>query len=494
MSTIYQAQPTFLHPLLALIFIHHTIAAAATTPALPPRCNTSNIMFSITFILCTIILVLVFSKLFDFLRTSSRKVYLVDFSCYKPQATMKCPDELMLDRLRRFITSYNEDTLNNMRDVCRASGLGPSTYVPKALLEEPPRPCLAGAREETQAVIFGVVDELLMVKARGVRVEEIGIVIVNCSIFCPVPSLCDMIVNRYKLKESVLSYDISGMGCSAGLYGIGFAKQLLQVHENSYALIVSTEGITENLYTGNEYSMIMSNCVFRVGGSAILLSNRPTDKEIAKYKLIHTVHTNIASSDPAYNCIFQDEDSKGHRGIRVTKDLLVEASNAIRANLAAVGLLILPESDMLLFSAHYLAKQFRTKKNYQPYTPNFKGAIDHFCPHVGGKPVLDSFQKTLKLSAKDMEAARMTLYTFGNTSSSSIWYELAYIEAKGRIKKGDRLWQIAYGSGFKCTSVIWRAIATVGKEESNPWSDEIDEFPICLDHFETLSYFAEHST
>ncbi|KAL9262394.1 3-ketoacyl-CoA synthase 2-like protein, partial [Drosera capensis] len=402
---------------------------------------------------------------------TSCKVYLVDFSCYKPHASMKCSDELMLDKMRRFITSYYEDTVNTMRDMCRASGLGPSTYAPKALLEEPPRPCLAGAREETEAVISMVVDEPLMVKAKHVRAEEIRIVIVNCSIFCPVPSLCDMAVNRYKLRENVLSYDISGMGCSAGLYAIGLAKQLLQVHENSYAMVVSTEGITENLYTGNEYSMIISNCVFRVGGAAILLSNQPADREVAKRRL------------------------RGPQRHRVTKDLLVEASNAIRVNLAAVGLLILPKSEILLFAAHSLLRQFSTKKNNQPYTPNFRGAIDHFCPHVGGKPVLDSFQKTLKLSTKDMEAARMTLNRIGNTSSSSIWYELAYIEAKGRIKKGDRIWQIAYGSGFRCTSVVWRAIVSVGKEESNPWSDEIDEFPICLDHFETISYFVEeHST
>ncbi|KAL9267031.1 3-ketoacyl-CoA synthase 2-like protein [Drosera capensis] len=241
--------------------------------------------------------------------------------------------------------------------------------------------------------------------------------------------------------------------------------------------------------------MIMSNCVFRVGGAAILLSNQPEDREVAKCELTHAVHTNIASSNPAYNCIFLEEDSKDHRGIRVTKDLLVEASNAIRANLAAVGLLILPKSEILLFAAHSLSRQFSTKKNYQPYTPNFRGVIDHFCSHAGGKPVLDSFQKTLKLSTKDMEAARMTLNRIGNTSSCSIWYELAYIEAKGRTKKGDRLWQIAYGSGFKCTSIVWRAILSVGKEESIPWSDEIDEFPICLDHIETISYFAEeHST
>lgn len=73
----------------------------------------------------------------------------------------------------------------------------------------------------------------------------------------------------------------------------------------------------------------------------------------------------------------------------------------------------------------------------------------------------------------------MTLYRFGNTSSSSLWYELAYSEAKGRIKKGDRTWQIAFGPGFKCHSAMWRALRTINPaKEMNPWVAEIHEFPV----------------
>ena len=98
------------------------------------------------------------------------------------------------------------------------------------------------------------------------------------------------------------------------------------------------------------------------------------------------------------------------------------------------------------------------------------------------------------MSEGQMEASRMTLYRFGNTSSSSVWYELAYAEAKGRIKRGDRVWQIAYGSGFKCSSAFWKAIRTIDREKMNPWSDVIDEFPVVdPQSTETFPYAFESS-
>ena len=104
--------------------------------------------------------------------------------------------------------------------------------------------------------------------------------------------------------------------------------------------------------------MILSNCLFRLGGAAILLSNKRKDASRAKYQLLTTVrvhkvratvrtgcvapwrphghadHARIASrgplpppsppppqgrSDEAYQSVFQTEDSTGHVGVRLSK-------------------------------------------------------------------------------------------------------------------------------------------------------------------------------
>jgi 3-ketoacyl-CoA synthase len=238
------------------------------------------------------------------------------------------------------------------------------------------------------------------------------------------------------------------------------------------------ENITLNWYFGNDRSMLVSNCLFRMGGAAILLSNRPSDRRRSKYQLIHTVRTHKGADDKCYNCVFQKEDDTKRIGVSLSKDLMAVAGEALKTNITTLGPLVLPMSEQLLFFATLVGRKI-FKLNIKPYIPDFKLAFEHFCIHAGGRAVLDELEKNLELSDWHMEPSRMTLYRFGNTSSSSLWYELAYSEAKGRIRKGDRTWQIAFGSGFKCNSAVWYALRTINPaKEKNPWIDEIDEFPV----------------
>ncbi|OVA05684.1 FAE1/Type III polyketide synthase-like protein [Macleaya cordata] len=203
----------------------------------------------------------------------------------------------------RLTGDFDESSLEFQRKILERSGLGEETYVPEAMHYLPPRPSMAAAREEAEQVMFGALDSLFL--NTTIRPKDIGILVVNCSLFNPTPSLSAMIVNKYKLRGNIRSFNLGGMGCSAGVIAVDLAKDLLQVHRNTYAVVVSTENITQNWYFGNKKSMLIPNCLFRVGGAVVLLSNKSVDRRRAKYKLVHCMRTHRGLDDKAFQCVYQ---------------------------------------------------------------------------------------------------------------------------------------------------------------------------------------------
>ena len=135
------------------------------------------------------------------------------------------------------------------------------------------------------------------------------------------------------------------------------------------------------------------------------------------------------------------------------------AERGLTLNLSYLGPVVLPYSEQLKYVISVLKKRFGLTDKL--YVPDFKKGIQHFCIHAGGRAIIDGLEKTLNLEERHVAPSRSTLYRYGNTSSSSIWYEFRYIERTGTLKAGDIIWQIALGSGFKCNSAIWRSLKTV---------------------------------
>lgn len=187
--------------------------------------------------------------------------------------------------------------------------------------------------------------------------------------------------------------------------------------------------------------------------------------------------------------MFQREDEAGVRGVELTKDLMDVAGKTMRDNFTMLGPEVLPVREQLKFGVNFAVRRLvpalnsvanalgvkripltATGRIARPpvYMPDFKAGIQHFCIHAGGRAVIDAIEKNLSLHPSYTAPSRATLFNWGNTSSSSIWYELKYVEATeprfmlpasetaGRVlRKGDRVLQIAFGAGFKCNSAVW---------------------------------------
>ncbi|KFK31272.1 hypothetical protein AALP_AA6G090700 [Arabis alpina] len=404
------------------------------------------------------------------------QVYLLDFTCYRAPDSNRFPMATLLETIYLY-DQIDQESIDFQARVLERSWLSNQTSVPSSMTEIPIKKSLSLVQTEAMTTLFTSIEELL--RKSNTSPRSIDILITNCSLYSPTPSLSAMVINKFHMKSDIKSFNLSGMGCAAGILSVGLANDLLKVHRGSLALIVSTEALNTNWYIGKDRSMLLSNCLFRMGAAAVLMSSKDHDKGNAKYELLHAVRTNKAKDDRPYRCIYQDVDSEDKQGVSITKDVISVAGDVLKMNLTSLGPLVLPYLEQLQYVIqHILCKKLKIFKATSSYTPNFKTAFEHFCIHTGGRAVIQAMEMNLNLTKEDIEPSKMTLHRFGNTSSSSIWYALSYLEAKRRMKKGDRVLQIAFGSGFKCNSVVWRCIREVEPDKENKWLDLIDLYPV----------------
>lgn len=193
-------------------------------------------MFVVNSIFFWALLIFIWGVRRCFIQMRSKKVFLIEFACSKPPISQMCTKIMTAERVK-ILGNYSEEMMDYMKMTMDKVGLGDNTYLPEALHKDPPNPCMDLARKESEFVMFGSLDNLFE-KTKVVEPKDIGILIVNCSVFHPVPSLSSMIVNRYKLNHNILSYNLTGMCCTAGLLAIRLANQLLQVTKHCQSFIM----------------------------------------------------------------------------------------------------------------------------------------------------------------------------------------------------------------------------------------------------------------
>ncbi|MED6180050.1 3-ketoacyl-CoA synthase 12 [Stylosanthes scabra] len=439
-------------------------------------------LFSLTTILYVVTPLLYLSfliwKVID--QTRDQECYIIGYQCYKPTDDRKLGTQLCGNIISRN-KNLGLDEYKFLLKAIVSSGIGEQTYAPNNVIQgTESNPTLNDAVSEMEEFFHDSIGKLLA--KTGVSAAEIDVLVVNVSMFSSTPSLTSRIINHYKMRHDVKAFNLAGMGCSASLISLDVIKNILKSQRNKNALLVTSESLSPNWYSGKDRSMILANCLFRTGGCAILLSNKRSLKHKAILKLKCLVRTHHGEKDDAYGCCQQKEDDEGRLGFYLGKNLPKAATRAFVENLRVLSPKILPAREMIRFVTVSLlrkvkfatsAKGVTVNSNKSPL--NLKTGVDHFCLHTGGKAVIEGIGKSLDLSEYDLEPARMTLHRFGNTSAGSLWYVLGYMEAKRRLKKGERVLMISFGAGFKCNSCLWEVMKDV--EDRNVWDDCIDEYP-----------------
>ncbi|KAM7496635.1 hypothetical protein LguiA_021049 [Lonicera macranthoides] len=401
--------------------------------------------------------------------------YILDYQCYKPTDDRMLSTEFSGELIMRN-KNLGLDEYKFLLKAIVSSGIGEQTYGPRSVFAGRERNPKHEDGIHEMEEFFDSIDVLL--KRAQVSPSEIDVLVVNVSMLASVPSLSSRIISMYKMREDIKSYNLSGMGCSASLVSINVVENIFKSQKNLNALVVTTESLSPNSYSGNERSMILADCLFRSGGCAILLTNKPSLRNKAMFKLKCLVRTHHGGREESYNCCIQKEDHAGKLGFHLDKTLPMAATRAFIDNFKEASPKILPILEKLRFALLSFRRKIIKSSNNAGAKPviDFKTGVDHFCLHTGGKAVIEGIGKSLGLDEYDLEPSRMTLHRFGNTSASSLWYVLGYMEAKKRLKKGDKVFMISFGAGFKCNSCLWEVIRDLNGD-GNAWNECIESYP-----------------
>ena len=195
-------------------FITHLWSALVDFASLSRGETSAAVVFSLIVWLLTV----------KFMRGSS-PIYLIDFKTYRHKVvggpeenTAGCPvvyerffEESKLARHPDGSKCFTERSLEFQEKITRTSCISEDSIFPETIFAsekpgywgkdaEKKALNMQGARDEAEAMMCKAVEDLL--KATGTRAQDIGVLVVNCSLFCPTPSLSAMLVNRFKVSTS----------------------------------------------------------------------------------------------------------------------------------------------------------------------------------------------------------------------------------------------------------------------------------------------------
>jgi 3-ketoacyl-CoA synthase len=267
------------------------------------------------------------------------------------------------------------------------------------------------------------------------------------------------------MRQDIQAYHLGGMGCGNGVIAVGLVRDLLQAHPNANVVFVPCEIVTYAYYPGFHARYCVANCIFRMGAAAALMSNKRSDARRAKYRLLHAERRHTGQNDEAYGAVRWGPDPDGVNGLYLSRAIVQHAGDALEGCLKAVTPKILTWSQLGQGAANLLARAVYPRLGWEKpksYQPDFTQCVQHFSIHAGGYAVLKGIQAGMKLPPKEMIPSFAALRDYGNTSSSTTWYIMGYIESCRKVKKGDVTLQIGMGSGMKAGVAVWKAMRDIG--------------------------------
>jgi predicted naringenin-chalcone synthase len=238
------------------------------------------------------------------------------------------------------------------------------------------------------------------------------------------PGIDAALIKALKLPIDIFHTSVNFIGCNAAFHALKIADLIIRAEPHARVLIVCVELCTLHFQPRNTHDNLLSNTIFGDGAAAVILTSNATAVR-NKYKGL-TIN--------GFYSLLLDEG----------KELM--------------GWNITPTNfEMILNAAipSFICKKLRTilDKAFTHFSCT-RTQITNWAVHPGGKRILDTLQKELQLTDKEICQSYEVLKEYGNMSSPTILFVLN--ELLNTSPHNDKtIFSIGFGPGLSIETALF---------------------------------------
>lgn len=214
------------------------------------------------------------------------------------------------------------------------------------------------------------------------------------------------------------------MGCNAAFHALKLSDMITKTDENAKVLIVCVELCTLHFKPKNNHDNLLSNTIFGDGAAALIVTSE------------------------AYAKLHQQSglDINGFYAI-----ILDKGKELMGWNINPVNFEMILDSRVPEFIGEEIEDIVLKAGNKLQIKPE---TIDNWAIHPGGKKILDTIKRQLKMNDADLFHSYKVLNDYGNMSSPTILFVLNEI-LKAKPKTDETIFSIGFGPGISIETALF---------------------------------------
>lgn len=237
------------------------------------------------------------------------------------------------------------------------------------------------------------------------------------------PGIDAELIEQLNLPNDIFHVSVNFLGCNAAFHALKIADLISRTDNKAKVLIVCVELCTLHFQPKNNHDNLLSNTIFGDGAAAVIITSDNHEN--------HGKDNNLVI-DGFYSLLLpKGKDLMGWNITPINFEMILDAK--------------IP--DFIGDEINSIVLKASKKLNIDPK------AINKWAIHPGGKKILDTIKKELKLN-DDLKYSYKILDEYGNMSSPTILFVLNEL-MEAEQNKNDSVFSIGFGPGLSIETALF---------------------------------------